>query len=392
MSQSYREVTHTGYFKNVKNAFAGLLFGLLFFIGSFFLLSWNEGNSVKTHAALNWAQAQMLTAEPQPLDRTLEDRIVYLAGDTTVTQPILDSTFAVSAPDALRLRRTVEMYQWRESKNTREENTYGGGTNKVTTYTYSKGWSEKAENSAEFHIPAGHQNPPMPVRSETLNARTATLGDYVLTPRILAELENYTRTVMPAATGEYRVINEQLYKGATPEDPQVGDIRVSFAAVPADEVSIIGQQRGNSIVEAKGPSDRNVLLVEPGIQSAESMFDNAHRTASLLTWAIRAGGWFLMYLGLVLILNPIKMVAGFIPGARPLLGFGIGLVSAILALLLSGVTIAIAWLAYRPLFSLGAIATGIGLAFVLAMFQRGKSRSTIPDHRQSAEQAAIIQR
>lgn len=391
MSQSYREVSQRGYFANVKSAFAGMLFGLLFFIGSFFLLSWNEGNSVRTHADLNWAQNETVGADAQPVDAALEGRLVYVTGRAAVTQPIFDSRFAVSAPDALRLRRTVEMYQWLETKTTTERNTFGGGTEKVTEYTYRKGWSERAEKSSEFHVPAGHENPPMPAQSQTLDAGAARLGDYQLTPRVLRELNNFSRTLTPVSFADYRVTGDQLYKGNTPETPQVGDVRVQFTAVPTSDLSIIGKQEGNTFVEALGPNNHAVLLVEPGTVSASSMFETAHRTASMITWAIRAGGWLLMYIGLAMLLNPIKAIAGIIPGGRPVLGFGIGIISAVLALVLSSITIAIAWFAYRPLFSLGILAAGGVLALVILALKCGKQPVATPSHR-SDGQEPIVQR
>lgn len=387
MRDQYTEVTHTSYFGNAKNALAGFLFGILFFIGSFFLLGWNEGNSVRTHNALNWAQAQMVPAQPSPLDHGLNDKIVYLAGDTATTAPLTDSMFDVSANDALRLRRTVEMYQWKENRSTRDHDTLGGGTDHVTTYTYDTVWSKTAINSSDFHRPAGHQNPAMPFSTMTVDARDAKLGDYQLTQDVLVKLDDFSRRLPPPEQhGDFHSTGEMLYKGQSPDDPRVGDIRITFAAVPADEVSIIGQQVGNTIRTAPGPSGKNVLLVETGLQPAESMFANAHRTASLITWAIRAGGFFLMFLGLRLMVEPVRALIGFVPFARPLLNMGLGIISALVALPLTAATIAIAWLAYRPLFSLGILGGGALLAVLLFSHRRSrmnKGMSTLSDSTQT---------
>ncbi len=373
MADRIVEITRTGYLGNLKKALAGFLFGLLFIVGSFFLLSWNEGNSVKTHASLDWAEAEVKPATPEQITPALEGRVIHLAGDTTAPQAIRDGMFGFEVPDALRLYRKVEMYQWVEHKSSRDRETMTGGTESRTTYTYTKEWSETAHNSNDFREPQGHQNPAMPAHSEKQNAHGVMLGAYAVGNDVLALLENFTRPIVPQPQDGYGVHGELLYKGAAPENPQVGDMRVTFAAVPADAISIIGQQSGNKVVDATSPNGRSVLLVEAGMQDAKAMFTRAHTTASLITWGLRAAGVFLMYLGFMLVLAPLRAVIAFVPGLRWIVGIGLSLVSLCLALLLAGGTIAVAWFAYRPLLSAGVLGAAVLVTVFVAFARRGRT-------------------
>lgn len=71
-----------------------------------------------------------------------------------------------------------------------------------------------------------------------------------------------------------------------------------------------------------------------------------------------------MWVGLMLILGPISMLLAFIPVLKNITGFIAGLFAFLVALILTLLTIAVAWLFYRPLLSLLLIAV-IAVAVVL---------------------------
>jgi hypothetical protein len=68
-------------------------------------------------------------------------------GDTSNEEPIYDSDFNVSVANAVKLSRSVEMYQWVESSTT---------NNNVTTYNYRQEWRSSVIDSGMFHQPGGH--------------------------------------------------------------------------------------------------------------------------------------------------------------------------------------------------------------------------------------------
>ena len=177
MEKTYRVSTRESWGSNIKRAFVGALIGIALFIGSFFLLSWNEGNSVKVHAALDWAKATLVEAAPSPLDPQLEGKVVHLSGQSTTSEVLTDPAFGISVTKALRLKRTVEMYQWEERTKTTSKDNLGGSTTNTTDYTYRKVWSGQPIDSSKFQIPTGFENPAMRIQTAVFDAKQATLGD-----------------------------------------------------------------------------------------------------------------------------------------------------------------------------------------------------------------------
>ena len=45
---AYQEVTNLSWWDRIKNAFAGIVVGLVFIVGATVLLFWNEGRTIRT--------------------------------------------------------------------------------------------------------------------------------------------------------------------------------------------------------------------------------------------------------------------------------------------------------------------------------------------------------
>lgn len=89
----------------------------------------------------------------------------------------MNEDFGIFAQNSYRTVRTVEMYQWKETRHTR---TTGSGSNRRTEtyYTHEKLWSENMINSAYFNEKSGHANPNVefPFKSEKQQADEVTIG------------------------------------------------------------------------------------------------------------------------------------------------------------------------------------------------------------------------
>ena len=139
MPDSFVETTSTSWLSRIVGLIAGVLFGIVFVIGSIVLLFWNEGRAVQTARSLSEGGKVVVDAAPAPVDPGNEGRLVHVTGDAKAGAPIADPTFVVSAP-ALRLVRAAEMYQWQEDKREETHKSIGGSEQTVTTYTYKKVW------------------------------------------------------------------------------------------------------------------------------------------------------------------------------------------------------------------------------------------------------------
>ena len=376
---TFTEVTHRSWFGRFGSSIQGVFIGLLMLVGSMVLLSWNEGRAVDAITALN-AGAKIVVSVPadsaQPAN---EGRLVHVSGPTTVPGPLTDTVFHITAAGALRLERQVEMYQWREKEESKTEKSLGGGESTTTTYRYVKEWSERPVDSGSFKKPEGHANPSMPYRSATIDARGAKLGAFTLDQNQIKRIDAFERLPPdPAAAvpSGFQWAGEQLYRGTSPEQPRIGDLRVGFRVVPAQTISVIAAQMGGTLAAFPGERGQTINLVEVGTHSAAAMFDDAKSDENILTWVLRAVGFFVMLFGLMLMASPIAWLASVVPFLESVVNvasFGMALIVAVPLTL--GV-IALAWLAHRPLIGAGLIVAGIVLAVVI--------RRVLPERRKRA--------
>mgnify|MGYP003338654904 CR=1 FL=1 len=172
----------------------------------------------------------------------------------------------------------------------------------------------------------------------------------------------------------------KLYLGANPNEPKAGDLRITFRTVPNGPVSIIGRQSGADFAEYQTQAGDKLLMARSGLMSAPDMFKAAEQENRILTWIIRLVGVVIMFIGLVLILKPLVVVADVVPFIGGILGAGAALVAAVVTAVMAPLVIAIAWLWYRPLVSIVAIAIGLAIAFGFRTLaaRRSASRSGQP--------------
>jgi hypothetical protein len=157
-----------------------------------------------------------------------------------------------------------------------------------------------------------------------------------------------------------------LYKGVNAEQPSLGDIRVTYSAIAAQTYSIAAQQNNGILTtyhDAK--NDYKIALIEPGVVSAEKLFADQASTEKLITWACRVGGFLLLLIGFSLIMGPLAMLVAFLPFLEGLVGFGTFLVALGLAIPITLVTIALAWIASRPILGGGILLAAVAATWAI---------------------------
>ena len=117
--------------------------------------------------------------------------------------------------------------------------------------------------------------------------------------------------------------------------------------------------------------------MKPG-STASARRQAAQAANSLLTWVLRVVGWVLMFLGLLLIFKPIAVFGDVVPIVGSLLGAGIGLFSFLLASGLALITVAIAWLVYRPLLGLTLLLLAGAAIYLLVRRSRQATPAPAP--------------
>ena len=387
MSDSYTETTSTSWLSRLGESFKSVLAGGLMFLVAFPVLFLNEGCSARAQRLIASGREHVTAAEAETIDPALDGELIHVSGEATTADTLTDDEFAITV-DALRLERSVEIYQWVEHKETEKVKKTGGSETTKTTWNYQREWVDDPVDSDRFHIEdRRYQNPDeMAYDDQHWTATTVSLGARQLTEDLLLQISNreellvtgeHLAQLSPALQDELQVYEGWFYLSEDPARPQVGDLRIGFDVVWPQDVSILAAQRGESFAAWSPPGGSGKInRLETGRYSAEDMFDHWSSSNSTFTWLLRFGGFLLMASGLAMVFQPLVTAADVLPFLGDLLGWGVGLFAGVVAASLSVSTIAVAWLFYRPLFGLALLAAA-GVAVFLLYRMGHKRRASI---------------
>jgi hypothetical protein len=299
------------------------------------------------------------------MDPANEGKLVHTTGRAKTEETLADADFGVSA-NAIRLKRKVEMQQWKETAKSEKKDKVGGGTETITTYSYSREWSDALIDSSRFKQPDGHQNPhAMEVKGAQWTASKVTLGAFTLSPSQIASIDGEEPLPVAAGAvtpsvpgGKASVQGGGYYVGQDPQSPSIGDLRVSFYRVPETDLTVVAKQTGNSFQPYRARAGGSVDLQRRGIATADDMFASAEQSNMVLTWVLRGVGWLVMCIGIGLVLRPLSVLASVLPILGDIVGAGTGLIAFLLGSVLTAVSIALAWIAFRPVLGIAMLALG----------------------------------
>ena len=425
---SVSDTTHKSWFQRVMDSFVGAVVGIVLFLVSFVILFWNEGRAVNTARALEETGANVKEIKSDKVDPAMEAKLVHMSGKAVPTAPVKDDKFDIEA-NAIRLSRTVEMYQWQEKTRTEKKKAaFGGKETTKTIYTYDKIWSNSPINSSNFRInknaggggdgddefdddravKGGRNNPPWPdqFKSASFLAKQVKLGAYTLSEKLVEQIsgggplalkqEDFDK-LPDDLKNQFRLEGSSFYKAAKAggPSPAIGDLRVAFSVVNPTEVSIIAEQTGETFrpFQPKTSTDTiNMLTV--GNKNAKEMVTAAQATNTTVTWILRLVGFLCMAIGFYMVLKPIAILTDFLPFISSLVGFVLGFIAFLVAVPLTLITIAIAWIFYRPLLAFGLLGVAaVVLVGVLALYFKlkkgkgaGKAKSNAKDADDEEEQ------
>ncbi len=384
MADRIVEISTRGYGSRIRESIKSFLIGIVLFLVSFPVLWWNEGRAVQAADSFDEGATSVVSVPSDRVDPANEGKLVHVSAAALVHESLRDPVFAVSA-EALRLMRVVEIYEWIEEEKTETAKNVGGSETKTTTYTYSKKWSEKLADSSAFKQKADHTNPTtMPYDGKDMVATDAKLGAFSLPDEAIKRLAKFEDVVVdeaakaklaPELMSRAQLAEGKIFLGKSASDPAVGDVRISFRVIRPQILSVIAQQFGSTLRAYPTKAGDGLFRVDAGAVDAGKMFAEARSENVTLTWILRGLGFFLMALGMSLFFKPIATVADFIPKIGSLVGFSAVVFSMVLAGGLSAVTIAVAWMAHRPLLGIAVFLGGAAaLVGVILMMRAGKRR------------------
>jgi hypothetical protein len=220
--------------------------------------------------------------------------LVRVTGPVRVIEEPFDPEFGQRAHAPVLIRH-VEMFQWREIR-------LGGDVH------YEQDWVDRPVDSRRFAQSKGHANPErFPLEGKQFDSGQARVGNYVLSAPLLhallgGELIEPTIKTLPtnlaasfAPNGNYFTTSEH------PDHPQLGDLRVSWEAVPAQVVTVFAQVSGDQLVPSANATDGKGFDVQIGERSLVDVVPDVPAPPSFV-WARRIGALLLAMLGALLLL------------------------------------------------------------------------------------------
>ena len=397
---AYQEVTKTTYGGRLKNAFGGVLVGFLLLIAGTILLFWNEGRTVKTTRMLREAgKACVELGDISAVNPDMNGKMVHASGLATTDDILSDGQFGLSA-NAIKLIRSAEYFQWVESSHSETRDKIGGGQETVTTYEYSKEWVRSPQNSSSFRDPK-YQGIPndvlLRVEDKVWTAQNVRFGAYRFPEGLVSQMnrsEPYTVNLEPevvdgfeaqfrkegdAASVSYvHQDGNVIYLGANPDNPSVGDVRITYEKVIPGDVSILAVVSGDTFERFTSKNGYTLMSLVDGIKGMDEMFEGEHQSNKAIAWLIRLLGLFLIFFGFKGIFNIITALLKVLPFLGNIANLGVGLVSGVLALVWALVVIAIGWIAYRPV--LGVILLIAAAALIWFLVKKGKEKKALVDN------------
>ena len=424
-----RIVDNPSWIQRLGSSFKGVLFGIVLFIAGFPILFWNEGRAVATAKRLAEGAGAVVDVPADRIDPANDGKLVHVSGKADTQDVLSDEAFGVSAT-ALRLRRTVEVYQTVEHSETKRVKE-GDKTREVTTYTYSNEWCGKPVDSSQYHDATKRAaNPPaaMPYSDVDKVAPNVTLGAFKLSeahvkriggkvpfqfpvdfkvpetlpggqfqngvfyvPYNAATAVAQTPAPTPASSGVSPLlaaaqaaatnVATAVANAATSAivggrsvamAPVPGDVRVTFSVVLPHDVTVVEQQTGGTLAPWAASDGDTLSFVRDGIVPAAKIFKDAQSTNSKITWLLRVVGLLVMYFGIKGVLGPIDTLVDVIPILNGIVAMGTSLAAALVSGACALLTIGVAWIYYRPWVGIPLVVVGAGL-LVMVFFKKKKA-------------------
>ncbi len=354
---NYQEVTKVWFFDKIKSSLAGIIVWPILIIVSVYMLWSNEFSYVAREKAIITWENIVVEIDAQNPSPENNNKYVYTFGE--VSSDVIQEPDFLFPINAVSVSRTVEMYQWQENTKTEvKENLWGSETH-TTTYSYEKKWSQFPINSDDFNQATQYQNPKnWQYEWKTIFGQNVKLGNFKISDWLQAmmpkwnELPLWQELENMLATGS-SVVNNYIYNWVNYNDPQIGDLRISYSILPIwTSLSTLAWQRNNDMLDIYLlDGGENITRIEEWNKSAKILFQAMKDDNSLTTWLIRIAFTVIIFLWLNMLFSILPTLGSIVPFIGKILGVWVWLIALVWTLIIAGGTIAIAWLVARPIIS-----------------------------------------
>ena len=359
----------------IGNSFKGVVGGFIFLVLGVILLWWNEGNNVKNLKTTAELEDSYIDVKSDKVESKNDGKLVATHGKLINDKELTDETFGVTIKTPI-MKRTVEVYQWKETSNTDNDGN--------TTYSYNKDWSERLIDSSEFHE-TGHDNPTSKLyEDKTYTSDDVKVGAFSLSSEQVEKLStkaNFTEFNQETINGlNLKITNNYITNSEDFENPKIGDVRITFTFNNSTEVSVLAIQSDDSFVDFTSKAGKKVNRIVDGSHNGKDMIESIRSEDKFMKWILRFFGFIICMAGFRTILKPISAISSYVPLLGSLVGTAMGLVSFVLSLSLSLFVIAIAWIRFRPIVGISLIAIVVALIIFLIIRSKKKKNQQVTNN------------
>lgn len=359
----------------IGNSFKGVVGGFIFLVLGVILLWWNEGNNVRNLKTTAELEDSYVDVKSNKVESKNDGKLVATHGKLINEKELTDETFGVTIKTPI-MKRTVEVYQWKETSNTDKDGN--------TTYSYNKDWSERLIDSSDFHE-TGHDNPTSKLyEDKTYTSDDVKVGAFSLSSEQVEKLStkaNFTEFNQETINGlNLKINNNYITNSEDFENPKIGDVRITFTFNNSTEVSVLAIQSDDSFVDFTSKAGKKVNKIVEGSHNGKDMIQSIRSENKFMKWILRFFGFIICMAGFRTILKPISAITSYVPLLGSLVGTAMGLVSFVLSLSLSLFVIAIAWIRFRPIVGISLIAIVVALIIFLIIRSKKKKNQQVTNN------------
>lgn len=354
MADQFTETTSKSWADNIGAAFSGLIIGLILFLASFAVLWNNEGSVNMSNVAKLSTQVSA-----SAVDASNEGKFISVTG-VLKADKVGDPNY-LKPGEYASLSRNVEMFAWVEQSESKTEDKVGGGSETKTTYTYTKRWTSAPQETSSFKVPEGHSNPALPVKYSTFYSPSVKVGAYKVDAKSIwlpgsKSVAVNGNNIVPGAGRS--IADNSIFIRKSPKGtfsaPDLGDLKISFYAVQSGiDVTAFGKQYDGKLAAYVHEGKDRIYRAFAGTrEEALATMTNEFKMGK---WMMRGIGFIMMWFGLSLFFGPINAFLKVLPILSNISKSIFGIITFVVALILSAVTILVAMIAHNIILLVVAI-------------------------------------
>lgn len=280
--------------KDSGMAWGSRIAGAVLLLAGLGLIAWNEHRVMDYGAAIarHGSPVLDLGAEGRPAAGQYGS-MTRVSGMPQILDAPRDPEFNVRAESTVLIRH-VEMFQWREI-------TVAGSTH------YELDWVDRPIDASNFAKPAGHVNPgAFPIQGREFEAGEVKIGNFKLSTPIVRAFPGRVdvvpdeHTLPPNLAATFQRVDGKLVTSSKPANPRLGDLRISWEAVPVQAMTVLARIDGDTLAPHETNDGSPGFDVQVGERSLLDVLP-AMPEPPQAVWAVRFAAFLLAALGAFLL-------------------------------------------------------------------------------------------